>query len=310
MTHPQQNRPALRPDSPLQATVHTSTVQELSVGGLFSPTTSTLLTGPHSSVLVDAQYLPEDVDALQELITASGTQLTHIVITHAHGDHFFGIERLLAMNPGARAVALPSIAQDARVGLEAQSEKWASWFSGRAVTCAVTPQALALDDALPGSVPQTAQAEVAESATIDLDGHPIHVLRVPQADISPTSIVWAPDAGLVVTGDVVYNGVHPMLAYAGPQERTDWLRSISVVEALEATAVVAGHKRPGVEDAPAALERTRAYIESFARNLGLAEGTKEMVAAQQEEFPDWENPTALVGSASAARKRQKAGGEG
>lgn len=310
MTHPQQNRPALLEDSPLSAVVHTSETREISAGGLFSPTTSTLLIGPQSSILIDAQYLPADADAIDALIKESGTTLTHIIITHGHADHFFGIERLLASHPSARAVALPTVAADAQERLGASREQWTSWFDGEALDCTITPEPLTQNAEWPADVPKPDAEEVLESTTIDLDGHAVHVLRVPQADISPTSVVWAPAAGIVVTGDVAYNGVHPMLAYAGGKERHRWLKSLSFVGALDAIAVVAGHKRPGADDSPSALVDTRTYIERFSDLLKTADGTKEMVAQQQEAYPDWTNPTALIGSAAAARKRQKAGGEG
>lgn len=309
MTHPQQNRPTLLEDSPLSAVVHTSETREISSGGLFSPTTSTLLVGPQSSILIDAQYMPADANAIDVLIKETGTTLTHIVITHGHADHFFGIERLLAAHPGARAVALPTVAADAQDRLGTSREQWASWFDGEALDCTITPEPLTENAEWPADVPKPNGDEALESATIDLDGHAVHILRVPQADISPTSVVWAPDSGVVVTGDVAYNGVHPMLAYAGVEERRRWLASLAFVDTLGATAVVAGHKRPGVEDSPTSLADTRAYIERFGDLLTTADGTKEMVAQQQEAYPDWINPTALIGSAAAARKRLKADSE-
>ena len=41
----------------LNLDVYTSPMRELPNGGQFSPTTSTLLTGPSEAVLVDAQYM-------------------------------------------------------------------------------------------------------------------------------------------------------------------------------------------------------------------------------------------------------------
>jgi hypothetical protein len=75
----------------------------------FSPTTSTLIFGASDAVLVDALLIREDVDALGDMIASTGRTLTTIFITHGHGDHFFGSDRLIARFPGARAVTTPGI---------------------------------------------------------------------------------------------------------------------------------------------------------------------------------------------------------
>jgi len=75
----------------LNLNVYTSPMRELPNGGQFSPTTSTLLTGPSEAVLVDAQYMESDVAELVRRIEASGRTLTTIYITHAHADHYFGL---------------------------------------------------------------------------------------------------------------------------------------------------------------------------------------------------------------------------
>jgi hypothetical protein len=49
----------------------------------------------------------------------------------------------------------------------------------------------------------------------------------------------------VVTGHLAYNEVHMMTAEAGEPERTEWIANLDKVAALEATFVVAGHKKVG-----------------------------------------------------------------
>jgi glyoxylase-like metal-dependent hydrolase (beta-lactamase superfamily II) len=75
----------------------------------FSPTTSTLIFGARDAVLADALLIREDVDALGDMIVSTGRTLTTIFITHGHGDHFLGSDRLIARFPGARAVTTPGI---------------------------------------------------------------------------------------------------------------------------------------------------------------------------------------------------------
>lgn len=78
--------------------VYTSPMRDISTGGQFSPTTSTLLTGPTEAVLVDAQYMEGDVAELARRIESSGRTLTTIYITHAHM-----VARPLPDSAGSRA---------------------------------------------------------------------------------------------------------------------------------------------------------------------------------------------------------------
>jgi hypothetical protein len=53
----------------------------------------------------------KSIDSFGDTMASMGRTLTTIFITHGHGDHFFGSDRLIARLPGVRAVttlAIPS----------------------------------------------------------------------------------------------------------------------------------------------------------------------------------------------------------
>src|SRR6266852_4605027 len=62
---------------------------------MWSPISSTLISGKRDAVLVDTFITVEQADILVDWIAASGKNLTTIYVTHGHGDHFFGIGALL-----------------------------------------------------------------------------------------------------------------------------------------------------------------------------------------------------------------------
>src|SRR5260221_14556877 len=76
---------------------------------MWSPISSTLISGQRDAVLVDALMTIEQAHALVEWVAASGKNLTTIYLTHGHGNHFFGIGALLERFPKARAVATPAV---------------------------------------------------------------------------------------------------------------------------------------------------------------------------------------------------------
>src|SRR5207247_5569990 len=71
--------------------------------------TSTLIYGEHDAVVVDTFTTIEQNRQLVDWITKSGKNLTTIYITHAHGDHSFGIKILLDRFPNARAIAASAV---------------------------------------------------------------------------------------------------------------------------------------------------------------------------------------------------------
>ena len=76
---------------------------------MWSPISSTLISGKRDSVLVDTFITVEQADILVDWVAASGKNLTTIYVTHGHGDHFFGIGALLDRFPNAKAVATPDV---------------------------------------------------------------------------------------------------------------------------------------------------------------------------------------------------------
>src|SRR6202790_4755328 len=73
----------------------------------FDPITSTLVFGDYDAVLVDAMGTVAEAEALPAWVALHNRNLETIYITHAHFDHFYGLNILLDRFPGARAIATP-----------------------------------------------------------------------------------------------------------------------------------------------------------------------------------------------------------
>ena len=89
---------------------------------------------------------------------------------------------------------------------------------------------------------------------IKLEGHQLLAVEVGHTDTDDTTVLHVPSIGLVVAGDVAYNGVHQYLLESAHGGVEAWLAALDKVAALQPRAVVAGHKNKDLPDDPAILD--------------------------------------------------------
>src|SRR5262245_57313505 len=194
----------------------------------FSPQASTLIYGTEDAVLTDPGLTVDQAKALGDWVAAKGRNLTDIFITHGHGDHWFAAG-LLAERFGARVVA--------SAGTIGQMHG------------SVATRPLLWDKLYPGLVPPSpVTAVTVPDNRFTLEGHELAIVEVGQSDSADTTVLHAPDLGLVVAGDVIYNGVHMYLAQSAVGGFAPWREAIDRVAALEPRHIVAGHQNKHLDD--------------------------------------------------------------
>jgi glyoxylase-like metal-dependent hydrolase (beta-lactamase superfamily II) len=290
-------RPPAAAVPPIRATVYVGRWPNIPAGdwpdipsGTFSPTTATLVTGPTEAVLIDAQYLKDDVRDLGDLIERTGKQLTTIYVTHAHADHYLGIGPLMERFPDAKCVALPHVVEAMKESMELQRQQWAMMFGDACVEAGALPDPI-------------------DDHTLHVDGSPLHIVEVKQADIHPTTIVHIPEIDVVVAGDSIYNEIHPMLGLSSPEEWQDWLETVDLVEKLAPRVIVAGHRRPDGDDhaVGSMIAETRAYIQDFAAAYEVADDAADLVRTMSAKYPGHGNLWTLEFSAMSAIQLRDSG---
>jgi glyoxylase-like metal-dependent hydrolase (beta-lactamase superfamily II) len=84
-----------------------------------------------------------------------------------------------------------------------------------------------------------------------LEGHELVIVEAGHTDSDDSTVLHVPDLGLVVAGDVIYNGAHQ---YIGDGlDFSSWRAAIDLVESLGARHIVSGHQPKQVEDDDAEL---------------------------------------------------------
>lgn len=144
---------------------------------------------------------------------------------------------------------------------------------------------------------------VLEREELSLEGNDLVVVEVGHGDTDSSTVLHVPSLGLVVAGDVVYNGVHLYLIEStSPESRREWTRALDIVSDLAAGQVIAGHKNPTRDDSPSAIDETRDYIRAYDTIALDSTTAEEVFFAMTAKFPDFINVGALWGSAQTLIK--------
>ncbi|WP_229871262.1 MBL fold metallo-hydrolase [Streptomyces phaeofaciens] len=269
--------------------IPTSVTDPLPNGELFSwsPMSTTLIYGEKNAVLVDPPLTIEQTRRVGDWVEQSGKHLEHIYITHGHGDHWFGSGPLVERFPGTVVLA----SEDS---IRLMRKQGSAEFRKEQV-----------DNLFPGQVPPSpVLARPVPPQGILLEGNVLRSVEVGHSDTDDTTVLHVPSIGLVVAGDVVYNGVHVYLSESADGGRAEWLQALDAVERLAPRHVVCGHKNKALPDSPATIEETRQYIRDADRLLKETTSQIEFFNAMCSLHPERLNPAVVWLTATALMDAQ------
>jgi glyoxylase-like metal-dependent hydrolase (beta-lactamase superfamily II) len=244
---------------------------------------STLIFGEQDAVLVDTFTTIEQNERLIQWVRDHDRHLTHIYLTHGHGDHVYGIGQLLAAFADARAVA--TAGTRAQASLQAQ-DQWRVGFWGKL---------------FPGQIPEPVLPELLDDNQFSLEGHELQIVEAGHTDTQGTTALWVPGISLLVGGDVVYNNTHMYLAETTRESRIEWIAALRRVKALEPARVVAGHKHPDRDDDPRNIDESIQYLTDFNEAELASTTSLDLYETMLKLQPHRANPGALWGAAKLVK---------
>ena len=245
---------------------------------------ATLIYGARDAVLVDTFLTLHQSVQLADEVAMCGKNLTHIYITHGHGDHFFGLGILKQRFPKVRAIATEAVV--GRIAKQLEPDMVDGFWRAR----------------FPGQIPDKLDSpETMEGTFIELEGHALIPIETGYTDTADSTSLFVPSIGLIAAGDAVYNGIHPYLGESSARTRLQWIEALDKLDGFDARTVVAGHKVPDSDDDPTTIAQTRQYLRDFI-GFDLATDTpRQLFDAMIELYPDRANPGSLWGGATAAK---------
>ena len=231
---------------------------------------SVIILGEKEAVLIDAQWKPSDAENVARMIADSGRELTHILITHGHPDHYWGLGTILETFPAAKVLA--------REGIRAEianqfAAKWIHW------------QPLMGDDMpLTPVVP-----DVLEGDRILLEGKEIRVIDLPPNEVENSVVFYVPSAQALIAGDLIFSKMHAY--FADLNNPSGWIEALQLMKTIgPVRTVYPGHGPVG--DA-GLIDETIHYMEVYRSYARPGVPLPEIVAGMTRDFPDYDGEIIL-----------------
>lgn len=227
----------------------------------------TLIMGEADMVLIDAPFTNADAHRLVADMLETGKNLKYLYVTHDHPDHFWAMQVVLDAYPNAEVISHQQVVADIWRSIPFKIARWSPMLGNNGPAYPTAPKPLERD-------------------WFELEGHRLEVIGPMQGDHHNATAIWIPDLNTLVAGDITFQGIHVWLGETVEEQRLDWIANLDGLAALNPDKVIAGHKRPGLEDDASSLVFTRQYILDFNREAKTAEDSQALIARMRELYPD------------------------
>lgn len=206
---------------------------------------------PEGVVVIDALGSPALARRLlAEIARITPLKVTHVVLTHYHADHVYGLQ--VFEEAGARIIAHKAgreylYADTAQLRLQASREQLAPWIDAQTRLVAATEWIDGRRELVVGGTRLIVQ--------------PVGPAHTPE-DLA----VFVPDTRVLYAGDLVFRSRIP---FVGQADSRNWIASLDTLLAFGATVVVPGHG-PASTEAAQDMKLTRDYLAYLRKTMGDA----------------------------------------
>ncbi|MBG9386576.1 MBL fold metallo-hydrolase [Caenimonas aquaedulcis] len=206
---------------------------------------------PAGVVVIDALGSPALArELIAQVLRLTGKPVTHVVLTHYHADHIYGLQEF--QRAGAKIIAHQAgreylNSDTAQSRLAASRTDLAPWI-----------------DANTRLVP--ADEWIAGPRDLEIGGVKLLLRPVGPAHTPEDLVVFLPSEKVLFAGDIVFRGRIP---YVGQADSRSWIAALNTVLAFDAAVVVPGHG-PVSTSAREDIVLTRDYLTYLRETMALA----------------------------------------
>ena len=221
---------------------------------------SHLVLGSTEAVLVDGQFFKADAAKVIDLVKASGKTLTTVFLTHAHPDHYLGLDPIHAAFPQAKIVTTAAVLAEFKLKAPGTFTYLKGMLTDQIADALTTPEALT-------------------GTTILVDGQELTVVEAAHAGESGSAAGLAlPGKKALIAGDLVYHDIHLVLAEC---EWQGWIDNLTALKGLGFETFYPGH---GTKTDMAVLDADAEYIKAVIPIMNGAATAADAKAAIKQKY--------------------------
>ena len=215
-------------------------------------------------IVVDAQYTLTYAGEVAAYAAELGKPIARLYVTHYHPDHLLGAPAFSCPIYALASVAAKIDAVGDRVAAE-EHEK--------------------LADAIPLHAERPSRIVTPGIETID--GVRFELLHLQHAETQDALMVGFPDHGVLITQDLIYNGVH---VFIGERAFDGWATALQRVQALDYDTLLPGHGAPAGPELYGAMSH---YLDTARKTLATASSGAELKSRLIAAFPNYRGQVLL-----------------
>jgi glyoxylase-like metal-dependent hydrolase (beta-lactamase superfamily II) len=225
---------------------------------------SVIVTGADDALLIDTQFLESDALHLVAAIRATGKRLTTVLITHAHPDHYFGLNVVRKAFPDARVLARAAVRRVIATEFLAKRVHWQELYAGDIPLTMTPPEELVGD-------------------TLTFAGQTINIVDLGVSESIDGTAFYFPTDRVFVAGDAVYSRFHAYQSDANDQDA--WIATLTAARQIGPIDVVFPGHGPagGPELFDALVKYLRDYQAVAQPGVRIADIAREMA----RRYPDY-----------------------
>ena len=223
---------------------------------------SYLISGDQDAILVDGQFSRADAEKVVAMVKESKKTLRSIFVTHAHPDHYLGLDIIASAFPSVPIQATKEVVADFQAKGPAALASAKTNFGAANIA-----------DKLATLTP-------IDGDTLSLEGTDLRIVKYTDGESSTSAALYGADQKLLVAGDLVYNRAYLWLAECKLDAWTKNLQALRSLGPIE--TVYPGHGAP--EATPAAIDEDIQYLGAAADIFRTAASADAAIAQLKQKF--------------------------